>query len=577
MLRRNADERSIGVWKHTSVGRPTAETRNSADQGRVWIQKCNFTFVVTSLVYDLEKNSAFGWGLEVYPKHLEGTLKYVIPCSVSAGSSALRQFFMKLGHSIVCRMGADDFLAFVDQDLRKQQVQKLPTQFVTTFVGKVYIPQLQCHYWVFPGGTLDEYGMPTKRDIVNLRAFERSARLPSITGTTGSDRGAEQLTALSDCIRVVYGQKFMHVLHLLTSVLKGIHHDTIMSQEHFVPIANIFGPANTGKTLACAIALQILQSPELMLSRCTASSMIDTANMIRNMLIVWDDPRDCTTAQLSAIVHEAFNGLANCTISRGTRQYRSSLIIGTQQRCLGMPYNGVNVATFSRLSHISMEGSDATLNATRQKEKKTNGFDPTKEPALQEVMKNLECIFSHLLRTSYYDAKKVRRIYESLREKYPLIISRSLATLAIDCHLVQVLRECGFTASTAEIKDYFFKQQTAFLHQVCPRNSPLQQFLKDLKCLHAKKCKMPVDCFKERVMVDFKHTGPTECFAVQAKDFFPFLVDTLPYPVNYTKEQLQSELRMSTSDGLVSHNVAFKNKDGGTVVKRSMVFRRALL
>lgn len=95
----------------------------------------------------------------------------------------------------------------------------------------------------------------------------------------------------------------------------------VVKHEHFVPVANIFGPANTGKTLACAIALQIMQSPELMLSRCTASSMIDTTNMMKNMLIVWDDPRDCTASQLSAIVHEAFNGLANCTISRGTRHY----------------------------------------------------------------------------------------------------------------------------------------------------------------------------------------------------------------------------------------------------------------
>lgn len=576
MLRRRADEKSIGVWKHTCVGRPTAETRNSTNQGRVWIQKCNFTFLVTSLVYDLEHNSAFGWGLEIYPKHLDGTLRYVIPCSVSASSAALRQFFMKLGHSIVCRMGADDFLAFVDQDLRKQQMEKLPTEFVTNFVGKVYIPQLASHFWVFPGGTLDEYGIPTKKDIVKLKAVGRGARLPSIASITGPDRGVEQLAALSSCIRAVYGQKFMHVLHVLTSVLKGIHHDTIMGQEHFVPIANIFGPANTGKTLACAIALQILQSPELMLSRCTASSMIDTADTIRNMLIVWDDPRDCTAAQLSAIVHEAFNGLPNCTISRGTRQYRSSLIIGTQQRCLGMPYNGVNVATFSRLSHISMEG--ATSSHTRHtKEKATAGFDPTKEAALQEVMKNLGSIFSHLLRTSCYDGKKVHRIYESLREKNPLVINRSLAILAIDCHLAQVLRDCGFTASTSEIKEYFFRQQLLVLQQVCPRNSPLQQFLKDVKCLYARKCKMPLDCFKERVMVDFKHTGPTECFAVQAKEFFPFLIDNLPYAVNYTKEQLQSELRMSSADGAVSHNVAFKNDSGGTVVKRSMVFRGALL
>ena len=191
--------------------------------------------------------------------------------------------------------------------------------------------------------------------------------------------------------------------------------------KDFVPVANIFGPANTGKTLACAIALQIMQSPELMLSRCTASSMIDTANMMKNMLIVWDDPRDCTASQLSAIVHEAFNGLANCTISRGTRHYNSSLIIGTQQRCLGMPYNAVNVATFSRLSHISMEdGGKATQKPPKSvKDKKSHGFEPSAEPKLQEIMQDLNSVFSHLLRTSYYDPAKVNKIYEKLREKQP--------------------------------------------------------------------------------------------------------------------------------------------------------------
>ena len=78
-------------------------------------------------------------------------------------------------------------------------------------------------------------------------------------------------------------------------------------------------------------------------------------------------------------------------------------------------------------------------------------------------------------------------------------------------------------------------------------------------------------------MVDFKPGGLTECFAVQPKEFFAFLTAQLPYNVHYTREQVHSELRMCKSDGAVSHNVAFKTKEGGVVVKRSMVIRRALL
>ena len=574
MLRRRPDEKSIGVWKYKTVGRPTAETRVEPNHGRAWVQKCNFTFLVSRLVHDLDHNSAYGWGIDLFAKHLEEPIAYVIPCDMASSSTALRQGIMKLAPSIVCRMGSDDFLAFVDQDLRKQDMSTL---FVTKFVGKVYLASGE-HYWVFPEVTLDENGIPVEQ-IVILKPNERSARLPTIHVPllATDDKGKKRLAALSERIRLAYGSKFIHVVHLLTSVLKAIHYDTIMKHEHYVPVANIFGPANTGKTLACAIALQIMQSPELMLSRCTASSMIDTANLIKNMLIVWDDPRDCTASQLSAIVHEAFNGLANCTISRGTRHYHSSLIIGTQQRCLGMTYNAVNVATFSRLSHISMEEDKLSDGERKKKDIKSHGFDPSAEPKLQEIMQDLDSVFPYLLKKSYYDATKVKKIYDKLREQNPLVISRSLATAAIDCHCVQVLRECGFTASTPEVKSYFFVDYPNFLLQVCPRSSPLQQFLKDVKRLLDANCKMPVDCYKDRVMVDFKPGGLTECFAVQPKEFFAFLTAQLPYNVHYTREQVHSELRMCKSDGAVSHNVAFKTKEGGVVVKRSMVIRRALL
>ena len=136
MLRRRADEKSIGVWKHKTVGRPTAETRDAPDQGRVWVQKCNFTFLVTSLVHDLDDNCSYGWQIEVFAKHITERIAHIIPCDMGASSTGLRQGLMKLAPSIVCRMASDDFLAFVDQDLRKQEMSTL---FVTRYVGKVYL------------------------------------------------------------------------------------------------------------------------------------------------------------------------------------------------------------------------------------------------------------------------------------------------------------------------------------------------------------------------------------------------------------------------------------------------------
>ena len=229
---------------------------------------------VTSLVHDLDQNSAYGWGIDLFAKHLEEPIAHAIPCDMASSSTALRQGIMKLALRL-CAEWDRTILAFVDQDLRKQDMSTL---FVTKFVGKVYLASGE-HYWVFPEVTLDENGIPVEQ-IVMLKPNERSARLPTILHIplTDYDKGKKRLAALSERIRLAYGSKFMHVVHLLTSVLKAIHYDTIMKHEHYVPVANIFGPANTGKTLACAIALQVMQSPELMLSRCTASSMIDTAN-----------------------------------------------------------------------------------------------------------------------------------------------------------------------------------------------------------------------------------------------------------------------------------------------------------
>ena len=83
------------------------------------------------------------------------------------------------------------------------------------------------------------------------------------------------------------------------------------------------------------------------------SSMLDVAHVFKNLLVVFDDPRDCSRAQMSSIVHEAFSGHASSTISKGVRRYHSALIIGTQERFLGM---GERAATAEDAATLSRQG-----------------------------------------------------------------------------------------------------------------------------------------------------------------------------------------------------------------------------
>ena len=206
------------------------------------------------------------------------------------------------------------------------------------------------------------------------------SQLPSPLPDKSDIASRQLLRDLSDRIREYYGPRTMHVLHLFTSLMKAIHFHRLLTFEHFVSITNVSGPPNIGKTFACAIMLKIMGASQMMLSRCTASAMIDAAHVFKNCLIVWDDPRDCSASQLSAIVHEAFQGQNTATVTRGIRKYNSTIVIGTQDHLLGMPHNAMNTATFSRLSHIDMSTGD------------TYAPSSDAESRLQSMMPAIECL-----------------------------------------------------------------------------------------------------------------------------------------------------------------------------------------
>ena len=558
---RRFDVNSIGVWLY-DVGRPTDKSTKK------WVQKCNFVFETIATVCDDGASNGCGWLIQLRLQDGE-KVQCFIKSDVSSSNVCLRKKLMGVSQGLISRMTADDFLSFVDRDSTKSA---LPIVFLARHLGKACIDGEV--YWIFPNVVLTAKGkiatnhkmflcLDSLRKRENGDTYNLPMQLPNPQPYHASEDMFAKMTELSDAIRRAYGPRFMQIAHVLTSVLKAIHFDTLMKQEHFVPICNISGPANVGKTLGCAIALQILDSKACMMSRCTPSAMIDVAHILNNMLIVWDDPRDCNASQLSSIVHEAFNGLANCTISRGARQYNSTLIIGTQDRCLGMPYNAMNAATFSRLSHIDMCISEDWA------------MTSDAETQLQATMNSLEGVFSYLMAKTSYDSERVKQILDKLCRENPSIIHRSLHIAAIDYYMCTVLKKCGFTIHDKELHTYFFSHYPSLLQSCCSRFSPLEKFCADVKHL-TEHYDLPSSCFKAKVLVELKDHGPTECFAVYTKEFFAFMEAHLEH-MSYTKEQIHSQLKKSPQYGEVSRNVAFKCGANRVQIKRSIVVRRSFL
>lgn len=562
---RRFDVNSIGIWNY-SVGRPTAES------DKKWSQRCNFVFRVLykiqtlpeheSSILETDKNC--GWIIEI--TNQEGANKECYLSTEHASSNTIvRRRLMSAMSGTICRITSDDLLAFIDEDTKNG----IPTIHVTNYCGKIEVGD--DYVWAFPGIILDKNGRKLSHrpvfvsaEFLQKRSNGEVIPLPSKLPLPRpiSLRG-NSLTTLSRRMRAYYGPRLPHALHLITSVLKAIHYDSLLKTEHFVSVANISGPPNIGKTFVCAIALSMFNAPGLMMSRCTPSAMIDAAHVFKNLLIVWDDPRDCSHAQLSSIVHEAFHGHATTTISRGVRRYNSSLIIGTQEHMLGMPYNANNVATFSRMSHINMSNTECSWEP-----------DTQSEASLQACMPANADIFASLM-GSKYDPKEVDRLNDKLNNCASLIIPRCVRIAAIDWYFARLLQQHGFEIDTRELTTYFAKTYLDYLIMHCSRMTPVEHLCRHIKQLIYEGIDIPKDIFKERVTVDLKKFGPTECFAIYPKDFMNFLNKVVLESKSYTKEQLHAQVKDSKY-GEVSRNVAFRTSQG-TQIRRALVVRRIFI
>ena len=291
-----------------------------------WNAKCNFVFKVIATVTSMDedkKNS--GWLLEVFVNESESHFLY-ISCLMATNVSYLRREFMNNISGSVCLLSSDAFFKFVDEDCANE----LPQYYEVTRCGhhKIphpYNPQQFQKVWVFPGTHIDEFGKQIQTNVILNKCASIHLTLPQ--PGVFVKKAPCVLRELGKSVAAYYGPRKMHAVHVLATAARAVHRSTVMNSENQFAVANLSGPVNIGKTFACAVALRMLGSDGLILSKCTPASMSNIIDSFNDMMVVWDDPRDTNRSQITSIIHEAFHGYASSCISRGVRRYNSALLI----------------------------------------------------------------------------------------------------------------------------------------------------------------------------------------------------------------------------------------------------------
>jgi hypothetical protein len=329
---------------------------------------------------------------------------------------------------------------------------------------------------------------------------------------------------------------------------------------------NVSGNPNIGKSFACAIALQLLGAPKLMLSKCTASAILDHADTFNNMLIVWDDPRDCPQSQMSSIIHEAFHGHSVSTISKGNRSYNSNLIIGTQKRLLGLPEITLHAPTFSRLSHADFNSIPTDFQPTQRDEQHLKTF----------IQKHDINSFGYLLQQTKLDFDKIDKIHNTLlqHKQAKQIFQRSVRNLAIDWYFTDIIND--LLKTNVNIYDHFFYTQMEYLNKFCTQESVILLFFSHFKKLIQNEHISPT--FFKIVKINFNHQGFKTCYAIFPQLFFPFIHKIIPESNAYNQDAIRYEIKNSNGTyGLINKNVSFNNHDKLTKINRAIVIKREFL
>lgn len=554
---------SIGHYTYTKQGRPTEKSE------LIWAQRCNFVFKIVAkiLCTNESKCSSWGWIVHARTRHDSEPKVIYIKCDDTTSSANIKRIFMKHITGGVCQITNDDFLQFLQGDSEKG----LPSVYMSEFCGRIKCNNAS--YWAFPNITIDEDYEPSLDIIVNrdsLMHHDSGERyiipsgVPEPMFCKDTSKCRTTLSVLGSRMLDYYGPRFPHAVHLISSVLKSLHRSTLMNNYNQVSITNISGPANVGKTFGCAIALKMMSCDSLILTKCSSSAMLDACYIFRDLVVCWDDPRDASHIQLSSIVHECFHGHTSSTISKGNRAYNSSLIIGTQEKLLGLPYNEHNIPTFTRMSHIDMTIAEE--------------FRATKEAelALKSHMSRLPMLFRHLL-TTRVDTFAIQSYYKRLCTKTKDVVDRALQIAAIDWYFCDVLCKLGFSCPRGVLDHYFLNTQVEFLNKFCSKVTIFERFLEHMRELLKSGVDIPPKMLKSKVDVDIKNYGNKNCLAIHSKTFFDFLYKHVPKSKSYTSDMIHSEIKSSKGKlGDISRNVAYKI-DGATCIQRSLVIRHDVL
>lgn len=529
----------MGFMQYKSAGRPTADCE------KVWVDRCNFVIRVQSTASTVD-NATSGWMLQLESSHSKTNV--FISCDDATSTVSLRKRCMRAAPGLVARITSEDFFEIVEEDA----------------VEKHILLSLKCGYisdhgvWLFPNLTLDANGNKLTNPMILMHKVNALSTNISPKCCTGSI-SRQRLKKLGEMTMAFYERRAIHALHVYSTALKSVLKDEIMNDEHMMPITNLSGPPNVGKTFASAIALRMRGTDDLMLSRVTPSSLLDMCDHHSNMLIVWDDPRDASQKDLCSIVHEAFHGFPNSTVTKGLRKYNSCIIVGTQNHLLGLPEHAIHSPTFSRLAHIDMNIDEAPPVHTS-----------TMAQKLAKCMEDLECIFPLLLKQEY-DKKLTDALYKELCKKatHYDIIDRTLRVAAIEWNMCLTMNSLGVGFDEADIAGYFLDDYVQFLRRYCSSVTPLQQFIRD--CKHHIKHFSSFE-LKGNVLADLRDYGTTECVAIHLRSVFSKLKN-LVQDFPYSMESIQNEIKSNKEYGELNRNVNYR--DGKqNIVRRSLLIRK---
>ena len=535
-LERDFKNKTIGRWQYPTQGRPSEESE------RIWLTRCNFVLRVTAV---LQSSQSSGWCIRVDRPDSSRTL--FLSCEHASNTAALKRKIMKSQPGLIARLTSEDFLEFVEEDTKSGNLRTI--QLVDE-AGKHVIEGKT--YWVFSNVVLDATGEIVEDPCVRVNPdLEKNTFYFSTMSKMSSFKTDRFLANVGAQIREYFGPRQIHALHVLSSALKACLRDEILERESILPISNISGPPNIGKTLASCMALKMLNSDQTILSHATPSALLDMCHNHRSMLMVWDDPRDTNIRSLSTIVHEAFHGHPNSTMSRGVRMYNSTIMIGTQQRFAGLPVHTDNVPTISRLVHIDM-GFMSTSHLNRPLQHLKKCFD------------DLPCVF-FLLVQQRYDWKETERLYKRLQSLSSAdVLERALRIAAIEWCLCKQMNALGFRFAEEDIDYYFVHIYLPIIQQHCCRIPYAERFFKDMKSFRDNLGELTM---KDRVVVELS-TGLTSCVAICMKHAFKDLQKLTT--LTYSMENVQGDVKHSSQYGVLNHNVCFKVGDR-KVVQRCLV------